>query len=52
MMVREVDRNVETAYKSLQADIEKWKKRKSMANFSYILSMYKRFKKYKSAEDY
>ena len=40
MMVREIDRNVDTAHENLQADIEKWKKRKNMANFSYILSMY------------
>jgi hypothetical protein len=40
MIVREIDRNVETAYINLQSDIEKWRKRKSMANFSYILSVY------------
>lgn len=40
MIVREIDRSVETAYINLQEDIEKWKKRKSMANFSYILSVY------------
>ncbi|PKY41704.1 hypothetical protein RhiirA4_396364 [Rhizophagus irregularis] len=39
MIVREIDRSVETAYINLQEDIEKWKKRKSMANFSYILSV-------------
>ncbi|RIA82126.1 hypothetical protein C1645_809763 [Glomus cerebriforme] len=39
MIVREIDRNVETAHRNLQADIEKWKKRKSMANFSYVLSV-------------
>ncbi|CAI2169942.1 16884_t:CDS:2 [Funneliformis geosporum] len=39
MMIREVDRCVETAYGNLQADVEKWKKRRSMANFSYFLSI-------------
>ncbi|CAG8587502.1 8519_t:CDS:2 [Funneliformis mosseae] len=39
MMVREVDRCVETAYGNLQSDVEKWKKRRNMANFSYVLSI-------------
>ncbi|RIB21162.1 hypothetical protein C2G38_2034625 [Gigaspora rosea] len=39
MMVREIDRSLDCACKNLQNDIEKWKKRKNMANVSYILSI-------------
>ncbi|CAG8632000.1 13640_t:CDS:2 [Cetraspora pellucida] len=39
MMVREIDRNLDCAYKNLQNDIEKWKKRKNVSNCFYILSI-------------